>query len=155
MKIAYFKTRCFVCWKGFEIIQLPDSAYGEYLFIDYKTRVFRYFNWIGNGEIENVIKLVLSDNEQLQFENDNTKGNTAIRLVGLLADCNFEPIFGYVKCPRCSTRFHSISNNKTRIGEINELTFEKVSLFSESDKVEYLKNEIKTRYNTRYKKLPV
>lgn len=147
MKISYFKTRCFVCWKGFEVALLPDSAYGEYLFIDYKNREFRYFNWSESGETEKVIKLVFTDNEKLQIENDNTKGNTAIKLVGLLADSDFEPIFGYVKCPRCSTRFHSIPNNKTRIGEINELTFEKVSLLSGNDKIEYLKNEIKTRYN--------
>lgn len=152
MKIAYFKTRCFVCWKGFEIAQLPDSAYGEYLFIDYKNREFKYFNWFENGEIENVIKHVLAENEKLQLENDNTKGNTAIKLVGLLADFKFEPIFGYVKCPRCSTKFHSFPNNRTRIGEINKLTFEKVSQFSESDKINYLKNEIKTRYNNVYTK---
>ncbi len=45
-------------------------------------------------------------------------------------------------------KFHGFPNNKTRIGEISELTFDKISSFTENDKIEYLKDEIKTRYNS-------
>jgi DNA-directed RNA polymerase subunit RPC12/RpoP len=147
MKIEHIKTRCFICWKSYEIGQLIDPNNSEHLYIDYKTREYRYYNWGRNKEIEKVILLILDNNKKLQTENDNTKGNTAIELIGLLADYSFEPILGYVKCPRCSTRFHSLKKNKTRIGMVGELTFNNISTFSENEKIIYLKNKLKTRYN--------
>lgn len=124
MEIALFNTRCFVCWKKFSIPALSDFNYGELLFVNYKTREFRHFNRFDKVEIEKIISAKLNNDEELQFENDDTKGNTYLKLVGKLSDGEFEPIFSQVKCPRCKIGFHSLPNKKSGITNITELTFE-------------------------------
>lgn len=111
MNIAYFKIRCFVCFKSFEIPKLPDSAYGEYLFCS-DGMEFRHFNWFENKDLKNTVEYILSNNFELQVENDNTKGRKAIEIVAKLADGDFNSEFRFSKCPRCKNRFHSYPNKK-------------------------------------------
>jgi hypothetical protein len=129
MNISYFKTRCFVCFKSFEVPRLPDSAYGEYLFSN-DSNEYQHFNWFENENIRNSVDYILSKNIDLKIENDHTKGNVAIELVGKLADGNFKAESGNSKCPRCKRGFHSHPNIKTNEIEIEALTFSKIQELS-------------------------
>ncbi|WP_417289777.1 hypothetical protein [Corallibacter sp.] len=125
MEIAEFNVRCYICWKKFVIPALSDFNYGEFLFVNYKTREFRHFNRFDKNGIEKIISEKLNSDQELQFKNDETKGNIYLKLVGKLSDGEFEPIFSNVKCPRCKCGFHSFPNNKIGMTNIAELTFEK------------------------------
>ncbi len=123
MKIAFFKSRCLVCWKGFEVPLLPDSSYGDNLYYDKRTKTFSYFKWFDNKEIENCVTDFLSKNPNFQFLNDNTKGNTARQIIGLMANGDKECVLGYNRCPRCGLKFNSVSNRRIDTGEIEILNF--------------------------------
>ena len=125
MKIAEFNVRCYICWKKFVIPALSDFNYGEFLFVNYKTREFRHFNRIEENGIEKIISEKLNSNQELLFKNEDTKGNVYLKLVGKLSDGEFEPIFSNVKCPRCNCGFHSFPDDKIGITNIAKLTFEK------------------------------
>jgi len=60
MEIAEFNVRCYVCWKRFLIPALSDFNYGEFLFVNYKTREFRHFYIIKNQEVESIINAKLN-----------------------------------------------------------------------------------------------
>ncbi len=124
MKVELFKVRCFICFKGFEIPRLPDSLYGEHFFINHDTWEFRYFSWHNSSEVSNTVEEALKQSFELRCENDNTKGNTTLKLIGKLADGNYEPILGAVKCPRCSLRIQSFPNYRTTQIEVESLTFQ-------------------------------
>ena len=124
MEIAEFKVRCYICWKQFLIPALSDFNYGEFLFVNYKTREFRHFYWIENQEVESIITAKLNSDSTLERKNDYSKGDIALKLIGKLSDGEFEPIFRNVKCPRCKIGFHSFPNNKSGMRKIAELTFE-------------------------------
>ena len=124
MKIAEFNVRCYICWKIFLIPALCDFNYGEFLFVNYKTREFKHFNRFDKIGIEKIISEKLNSDQELQIKNDETKGNVYLELVGKLSDEKFEPIFSQVKCPRCKIGFHSLPNKKSGITNITELTFE-------------------------------
>ena len=124
MEIAQFNVRCYVCWKRFSIPVLSDLNYGSFLFVSYKTREFRIYSRIENQEIETIITAEINSDAELKLQGNHLKENVALKLVGKLSDGEFEPIFRYVKCPRCKIGFHSFPNNKIGITKITELTFE-------------------------------
>lgn len=124
MDIAEFNVRCYVCWKQFRIPSLSDFSYGEFLFMNYKTREFRYFNRIENRDVESIINEKLNSEFSLKLKNDTTKQHTALKLIGKLSDGEFEPIFSQIKCPRCNIGFHSVPNKRSGMKNIAELTFE-------------------------------
>lgn len=142
MKTTFFKSRCLVCWKNFEVPLLPDSSYGDSLYYDKQTKKFSYFNWFDNTEIEKCIKEFLSKNPKLQFSNDNTKDNIALQIVGFIANGNKECILRY-RCPRCGLKFNSISNTKTGIKEIETLNFTDFLSLDNSAQQQYILNRIK------------
>jgi hypothetical protein len=123
MTITFFKSRCLVCWKGFEVPLLLDSSYGDNLYYDKSAKTFSYFSWFDNKEIENWVTDFLSKKPELQFSNDNTKGNTARQIVGLMANGDKECVLGYNRCPRCGLKFISVSDKRTEIKEIETLIF--------------------------------
>ena len=139
MEIAEFKVRCYVCWKKFLIPALSDFSYGESLFVNYKTREFRYFYRIENQEVESIITAKLNSDTTLAQKNNNTKGNTALNLVGKLSDGEFEPILSQVKCPRCNIGFHSFPNKKSGLTNIAELTFEESKKRTINENIKALK----------------
>lgn len=126
MDITHFKVRCFICFKRFEVPRLPNSAYGEQLFSNDKNE-FRYFNWLDNEDIKNSVDYILSQDADLQIENDRTKGNTVFEIVAQLADGNFKAEFGYSKCTRCKNRLHSQPNTKVAKIAVKLLTFNEIS----------------------------
>lgn len=127
MEIAKFNVRCYICWKQFLIPALSDFNYGEFLFVNYKIREFRYFYRIDNREVESIITVKLNSDPSLERKNNCTKGNTALKLIGKLCDGEFEPIFTNVKCPRCKIGFHSFPHKKSGMTTIAELTFEEAN----------------------------
>ena len=139
MEIAEFNVRCYVCWKHFLIPALSDFSYGEFLFVNYKTREFRYFNRIENREVESIITAKLNSDSSLEQKNDDTKGNTALKLIGKLSDGEFEPIFSNVKCPRCKIGLHSFPNNKNGMMKIAELTFKESKKKTIAENIKELK----------------
>jgi hypothetical protein len=124
MEIAEFRVRCFVCWKRFSIPAISELSYGTFLFVNYKTREFRSYSRISNPEIETRITAEIHSDAELKSENDTSKGNLSLKLIGKLSDGDFEPIFRYVKCPRCNIGFHSYPNSKIAVLKIGELTFQ-------------------------------
>ena len=139
MKIAKFNVRCYACWKQFLIPALSDFSYGEFLFVNYKTREFRYFYRIENTEVERIIMEKLNSDANLERKNDYTEGDTALKLIGKLSDGEFEPIFSNVKCPRCKIGFHSFPKNKGEITNIAELTFEESEKKTLNENIKELK----------------
>jgi len=125
MEIAEFNVRCYVCWKQFSIPALSDFSYGEFLFVNYKTREFRYFCYFENENIEKIVTTKLNSDPTFKNKNDYKKGDIGLKLIAKLSDGEFEPIFSNVKCPRCKCGFHSFPNNKIGMTNIAELTFEK------------------------------
>lgn len=124
MKIAFFKTRCLVCWKLFEAPVLPDSSYGENLFYDKKQKRFFYFNWFDNKEIENCVNDFLFKNNELKSRNYDRKGIKAKKILEFMANDDKECVLSHNRCPRCGLKFNSISNTKTDIREIEEMNFD-------------------------------
>ena len=81
----------------------------------------------------------LDSDSTLAQKNDDTKGNTYLKLAGKLSDGEFEPIFSNVKCPRCKIGFHSFPNNKIGITNIAELTFEESKKRTITENIKELK----------------
>lgn len=123
MRITFFKSRCLVCLKGSEVPLLSDYSYGDSIFFDKKELKYSYFSWFDNTEIESCIKEYFTSNPEIQLLNDNTKGNTAKQIVGLIADGEKEFILNYNRCPRCGLKFIYVSDIKTEIKEIETLQF--------------------------------
>ena len=138
MTISFFKSRCLICWKGFKVPLLPESSYGENLYYDKKTKKFSYFNWFDNKEIENCLTDFLSKNLELQFSNDDTKGNTARQIVGLMANGDKECVLGYNRCPRCELKFNFVSDTRTGTDEIEILNFTDFLNLDNSTQQQYL-----------------
>jgi len=143
MTIAYFKSRCLVCWKGFEVPLLPDSSYGDNVYYDKTAKTFSYFSWFDNKEIENCLTDFLSKNPKLQFTNDDTKGNTARQIVGLMANGDKECVLGYNRCPRCGLKFNSVSDTRTEIKEIETLNFTNFLNLDNNARQQYLLDRTK------------
>ena len=121
MEGAFFKCRCFICFKSFEVPLLPDSTYGQWLYTNQKGDFYTYS--LKQSEVaETAIQTILDKSPKLQQENDNSKGNTFVKLVGNASNENADPILGYNKCPRCSFKFHSFPKTKTQIKKINHLS---------------------------------
>ncbi|AUC81965.1 hypothetical protein [Lacinutrix sp. Bg11-31] len=123
MKIAEFNVRCYVCWKQFLIPCLSEFSYGEFLFVNYKTRKFRYFNYFENENIEKIVTAKLNSDSTFENENNYKKRDIRLKLIAKLSDGEFEPIFSNVKCPRCKIGFHSMPNNRSGMTNIEKLTF--------------------------------
>ncbi len=143
MTIAFFKSRCLVCWKGFEVPLLPDSSYGDNLYYDKTSNIFSYFSRFDNEEINNCLTDILSKTPEIQILNDNTKGNTARQIVGLMADGDKECVLGFNRCPRCRLKFNSVSNTKTDIKEIGQLSFNHFLKLDNDERQHYLLDRIK------------
>jgi len=145
MTIAFFKTRCLVCWKGFEVPLLPGSSYGETLYYDKTAKTFSYFSWFDNKEIEvqNCVTDFLSKNKEIQYLNDNSKGSTTSQILGLIADGDKECILGYNRCPRCGLKFNWVSDIRTEIKEIGTLQFTHFLNLNNTTRQEYLLNRTK------------
>ena len=124
MEVAFFKCRCFICFKSFEVPSLPDSTYGQWLFSNQEKKYFTYS--LGQSEnLELAIQETLVSSKKLQIENDNTKGDTFVKLIALASNENSTPILGYNKCPRCGSKLHSNPNTKIGLKEIRHLSFPK------------------------------
>lgn len=143
MTIAFFKSRCLVCWKGFEVPMLPDSSYGDNLYFDKKAKTFSYFSWFDDKEIQNFVTDFLLKDKKLQCLNDDTKGNTIRQIVGLIADGDKECILGYNRCPRCGLKFNSISDKKTVEKEIDKLRFTDFQKLDKNQRQQFLLERIK------------
>ncbi|MEM9829013.1 MAG: hypothetical protein AAF944_00165 [Bacteroidota bacterium] len=144
MKTAYFRSRCLVCWKSFEVPKLSDMSYGETLYYEKSIDEFGYFNWIENQDKEKIISLFLDTDPELQFKNDETKGNIAVKIIGLIADGDWEPILGHSRCPRCKYKFNYVSKRRSQIKNINLLSFKSFDVLKEDEQIEYLKEKTKT-----------
>jgi len=92
------------------------------IYYNKKAKSFSYSIWTKTSDISKLIVDFLSKNERLQTLNDNSKGNTVKKIVGLLADDLCKPAFGNYKCPRCGSCLTSVSSTKTDTKEIAELT---------------------------------
>ena len=143
MTVAFFKSRCLICWKQFEIPKLPDSSYGDNLYYDKKDKTFGYFSWFDNKNIEAYINSFLSFNDELQTLNDNTKGNTARQLVGLIADGDNECMLGLFRCPRCGFKLTYTSDTRMTFRDINELSFSKFLSLDAGQRNIYLMDRFK------------
>lgn len=126
MEIAEFKVRCYICWKQFLIPTLSDFSYGEFLFVDYKTREFRYLNRIENKEVESILVMTINSDFSLNSKNNDLTADQALKVIGKLSDGEFEPIFSYVKCPRCKIGFYTFPNVKNGMIHVEELSFEDI-----------------------------
>lgn len=129
MEITVSKARCLICWKGFEVPIFYDVPKNVNLYIDYKNREFRFYNWYTNYnyEIQQIVFAVLEKNNRLQEENDDTRGGTIKKMIGSLADGDFELIYYKVKCPRCNCKIYSnhlLANRE--IKKIHSLTFKRI-----------------------------
>lgn len=138
MTVAFFKSRCLVCWKGFDVPLLPDSSYGDSLYYDKTSKTYSYFSWFDNKEIESCVTDFLSKRSELQFINDDTKGNTARKIVGLMTNGDKECVLGYNRCPRCGLKFNSMSEAKTAIKEIGKLSFTDFLKLDSNERQKYL-----------------
>jgi hypothetical protein len=143
MKVAFFDSRCLICFKGFKVPKLPDSSYGDNLYYDKREKAFSYFSWFENKEIQDIISNFLSTHSEIQARNDDTKGNTAIKLVGLIADGDKEPVFGFNRCPRCAVKLNYVSNNRTSIDTITELSFYNFCTLNEDRRRKFLSAKTK------------
>ena len=143
MTIAYFKSRCLICWKGFEVPLLSDSSYCNNLYYDKTAKTFSYFSWFDNKEIENCITDFLSKNPKLQLLNDNTKGNTTRQIVGLIADGDKECVLGFNRCPRCGIKFNSVSDTKTKEKKIEQLCFTVFFKLNDNERQQYILDRTK------------
>lgn len=141
--IPFFKSRCLICWKGFEVPLPPHGPGKLYLYCDKSAREFSCFNRFDNQEIENVIIEWLSKKPDLQFLNDETKGTTALDIAGLLANGNQECVSGYHRCPRCGLKFNLVSNTKACIKEIRQLTFTNFLQLDSKGRQQYLTDKTK------------
>jgi hypothetical protein len=144
MKIAFFKSRCLVCWKSFEVPKLPDMSYGDYLYYEKSRNEFGYFNWMDNQGKERIIGLFLDTDPELQFKNDEIKGNVVTKIIGLIADGDWEVILGYDRCPRCKFKFNYVSDRRTQIKNIELLQFYKFDALKEDEQIEYIKEKTRT-----------
>ncbi len=143
MTIAYFKLRCLICWKGFEVPLLSDISYRNNLYYDKTAKTFSYFSWFDNKEIENCITDFLSKNPKLQLLNDNTKGNTTRQIVGLIADGDKECVLGFNRCPRCGIKFNSVSDTKTKEKKIEQLCFTVFFKLNDNERQQYILDRTK------------
>src|SRR5574343_551148 len=143
MTITFFKSRCLVCWKGFEVPLLSDISYRDDLYYDKTAKTFYYFSWFNNKKIENCVKDFLSKKPELQFLNDDTKGNTARHIVGIMANGNKECVLGYNRCPRCGLKFNLVSDTKTGIKEIEQLSFTAFLKLDNNERHQYLLDKTK------------
>ncbi len=147
MEITVSKARCLICWKGFEVPIFYEIPKDLNLYIDYKTREFRFYNWYTNYnyEIQQIIYDVLKKNNRLQEENDDTRGGTIKSIIGSLADGDFELIYYKVKCPRCKCKIYSnslLTNRENK--KIESLTFNRiVELYKNPKKFEELAKNLK------------
>ena len=123
MTISFYKSKCLVCWKGFEVPLLSDSSYGDTLYYDKTNKEYYYFNWFDNKEIENSVIDFLNNHQEFQIKNDDDRGNTARKIVGIMADGNKENVIGYNRCPRCGIKFNFVTGRKTEVKEIENLNF--------------------------------
>lgn len=71
----------------------------NFLFVDYKTREFRYLNRIENKEVESILAMTINSDFSLNSKNNDLTADQALKVIGKLSDGEFEPIFSYVKCP--------------------------------------------------------
>lgn len=136
MKVAFFKCRCLVCWKGFQVPKLPDSSYGDYLYFNKDTKLYSYFSWFNNSstqDITNLISEFISKNEKLVIANDNSRGKTYGELFGLVSDGNNELINGFNRCPRCNFKLSMDFDTKTDLKEIEELCFTEIRKLDENE----------------------
>lgn len=122
-------------------------TYGQRIFADYKKQEFRYFEWSNDSKNGVIVDELIKSNFKLQVDNDNTKGNTATKLISYLADGNFEPILGYAKCPRCSCRFHQPPTKFKLTADLPTLSFKDVDHLSSKDKLNFLTKKVKALYN--------
>lgn len=145
MTISFFKSRCLVCWKDFRVPLLPDSSYGENLYYDKKTKKFYYFNWFDNKEIENCVTEFLSKNQKFKSLNNKTKGNTALQIVGFIANGNKEYVVGYNRCPRCKLKFNFVSDTRTNTDSIEILNFTNFLNLDNSNQQQYIFDKIRNQ----------
>ena len=123
MTASFFKSRCLICLKGFEIPKIDGKPYDSSLYYDKTQKIFAHFTWDNKKEINSLISDFLFANPKFQEKNDDTKGNTVRQLVAVIADGNWEPILGFNRCPRCGIKLNSVSNTVTGFKEISDLTF--------------------------------
>jgi len=142
MTLAFFKSRCLVCWKGFEVPKLPDSSYGDQLYYDKRLKTFSYFSWFNNKEIEDNLAHFLSQKPDLQLSNNNTQGNTSVQIVALIGDGNNECVLGYNRCPRCGLKVTWVFDTKTAVREVQQLKFTKFLKLDKKQRDQYLYNRL-------------
>jgi len=143
MKIAFFKSRCIVCWKGFDVPSLSEISSGDNLYYDKTSKTFSLFKWFDNREIESCITDFLSKKTELQLLNDETKGNTTRKIIGRIADGDKECVFGFNRCPRCGIKFNSVSDTKTEVKEIGHLSFTDFLKLDHIGRQQYLQDRTK------------
>ena len=134
--------RCLCCLVRFEVPFLKESENHIRLFYDAETKDYGFYSWEVDGENEAVIKTVLENNVELAIENDNTKGETALRLIGHLADGHFEPVINNYHCPNCGSTNQNCKSKGTKIMEVKRLTFVKCNQLGIDAQVELLEKEV-------------
>ena len=123
-RALHFKARCLLCWKSFLRPQHGDQVKRNYLFINSKTGERRSFSWPPSQLIQKRIESILSQSQELQFQNDESKGRIAIQIAGVLADeGDWTLTSGKGTCPKCGSRFHFVSRQKAIMVDLAELSF--------------------------------
>jgi len=126
MTEAFFKSRCLICFKSFEVPKIGCVTYDSSLFYDKTRKLFGHFTWDNKKEINDLIGDFLSLNPKAQEKIDETKGIVVRQLVAFIADGDWEPILGFNRCPRCGIKLNSVSNKMITFKEIEELTFKNI-----------------------------
>jgi hypothetical protein len=143
MVVDFFKSRCLVCWKSSKVPLLTQSFSVYNLYYDISSKTFSYFNWFDNERIQHFVLDFLSKNPNLQTLNDETKGNTTLHIIALMADGDKEYISGYNRCPRCGLKFNFLSDTKTHKGQIETLHFKDFFGLNDNKRQQYLSDRIK------------
>ena len=124
MDFPFFKSRCLICWKSFEVPRARDSMNMTKIYFEKRIKTFGYYTWPTNKIVEDDVIDFLSLNQKLQIENDNSKGNAVYRLIGFIADGDWEVVLGFNRCPRCGIKLNHISNAPSLTNEVDELRFD-------------------------------
>ena len=131
MEIATFETKCH-CGYTFDLPELSDMSYGEFLYFDSSGNGARYLCAINNQTWQYISTIIDSELKDTSLN----KGIIIRNTLGEIADkININTT--YVQkgvCPKCNSFVNSNTEIKKGIMEVEEMSFKQFQKYTDSEK---------------------
>jgi hypothetical protein len=123
MKVSIGISKCYICGKRLEVPLIFLLSNDFQFYLNKVNKEIQFYQLKSNPKIEEIVSKQIDSNDNLIFENDDTKGGTFYRLLGELSDTNLIRFHGNIKCDRCKLSFYSKPKESTKFINILPLSF--------------------------------